>query len=70
MLSDIQIAQQTELKPIADIAASIGIKENELEPYGRYKAKLNEQLFDRLKDKKDGKRGKDDHNGRARTGYG
>ncbi len=55
MLSDIQIAQQTELKPIADIAASIGIKENELEPYGRYKAKLNEQLFDRLKDKKDGK---------------
>lgn len=55
MLSDIEIAQQTELKPIKDIAAEIGIKEEELEPYGRYKAKLNESLFERVKDNKNGK---------------
>ncbi len=55
MLSDIEIAQQTKLKPIRDIAASIGISEDELEPYGRYKAKLNEKLFNRVKNNKDGK---------------
>lgn len=55
MLSDIEIAQKTKLKPIKDIAAEIGIKEEELEPYGRYKAKLNESLFERVKDNKNGK---------------
>ena len=55
MLTDIQIAQQAELKPISEIAASVGISETELEPYGRYKAKVNESLFERLKDKPDGK---------------
>lgn len=55
MLTDIEIAQQAKMKKIADVAASIGITENELEPYGHYKAKINDSLFDRLKDKKDGK---------------
>lgn len=55
MLTDIEIAQQAELKPISQIAASLGIEETELEPYGRYKAKVNETLFARLKDKPDGK---------------
>ena len=55
MLTDIEIAQQTKLRPIKEIADSIGIKEEELEPYGRYKAKLNESLFERVKNNKDGK---------------
>lgn len=55
MLTDIEIAQQAKMKKIADVAASIGITEDELEPYGHYKAKINDSLFDRLKDKKDGK---------------
>ncbi len=55
MLTDIEIAQQTKLKPISEIAAGLGIEEEELEPYGRYKAKLNESLFRRVKDRPDGK---------------
>ncbi len=55
MLTDIEIAQQAKMKKITDVAASIGITENELEPYGHYKAKINDSLFDRLKEKKDGK---------------
>jgi formate--tetrahydrofolate ligase len=55
MLSDIEIAQQTKMQPIAKIAANLGIHEEELEPYGRYKAKLNQSLFDRLRGKTDGK---------------
>lgn len=55
MLTDIEIAQQTKMKPIAEIATALGIAEEELEPYGRYKAKLNNALYSRLKDQKDGK---------------
>ncbi len=55
MLSDIEIAQAAELVPIAKIAEGLGIQEEELELYGRYKAKLNEKLFARLKNEKDGK---------------
>ncbi len=55
LLSDIEIAQQATLKPISEIADQLGIKADELEPYGRYKAKLNESLSKRLQDKKDGK---------------
>ena len=55
MLTDIEIAQQAKLLPIREIAAGLGISEEELEPYGRYKAKLNEALFRRLRDAKDGK---------------
>lgn len=55
MLSDIEIAQQATLRPIADVANELGITNEELEPYGRYKAKLNDSLADRLKDKPNGK---------------
>lgn len=55
MLSDIEIAQQAELLPVKEIAEKLNIKENELEPYGHYKAKLSDSLMDRLKDKPDGK---------------
>ena len=55
MLTDIEIAQQTKMTPITEIAASLGIREEELEPYGRFKAKLNDSLYNRLKDRKDGK---------------
>lgn len=55
MLSDIEIAQQAELLPIAEVAKKIGIKDSELEPYGRFKAKLNDSLADRLSSEPDGK---------------
>ena len=54
-MTDIEIAQQTKMTPITEIAASLGIREEELEPYGRFKAKLNDSLYNRLKDRKDGK---------------
>ncbi len=55
MLTDIEIAQQAELLPIKTIADRLGIGEEELEPYGRYKAKLSDSLMDRLSSKPDGK---------------
>ena len=55
MLTDIHIAQQAVLKPITKIAQELGIEEEELEPYGRYKAKVNDKLFQRVKDRKDGR---------------
>ena len=55
MLSDIEIAQSTTLRPIAEIAAELGIQEEELELYGRYKAKINERAFARLAGKPNGK---------------
>ena len=44
MLSDIEIAQSAELKPIAEIANQLGISADELEFYGKYKAKLSDEL--------------------------
>ena len=55
MLTDIEIAQSCKMKKISEIAQSIGISEDDLEPYGHYKAKLSENLFNKLSDKKDGK---------------
>ena len=55
MLSDIEIAQQAQMKKITEIAASLGIPEEEVEPYGHYKAKLSEKLFVDTADKPDGK---------------
>lgn len=54
MLSDIEIAQGAEMKPINQIAESIGIEYDDLEPYGHYKAKVSEQLYSKLSDRKDG----------------
>ena len=55
MLTDIEIAQQTSAKPIGEIAGALGIREEEMEPYGRTKAKLNESLIRRTANDPDGK---------------
>ena len=55
MLSDIEIAQQANLLPIKDVAAQIGISEDELEFYGKYKAKLSDELAARVQGNPDGK---------------
>ncbi len=55
MLSDIEIAHAAKIKPIAEIAANLGINEEETEYYGRYKAKLSEELIKRLEGRTDGK---------------
>ena len=55
MLTDIEIAQQCAMKPITEIASELNIRPEELEPYGHYKAKLSDSLFDRLADRPDGK---------------
>ncbi|MTH52087.1 formate--tetrahydrofolate ligase [Bacillus mangrovi] len=54
-LSDIEIAQNTVMEKITETASRVGIREDELELYGAYKAKLSESLLSRLKKKKDGK---------------
>lgn len=55
MQTDIEIAQNAQMKNIKEVAESAGILESELELYGNYKAKISDSVFDRLKDKKDGK---------------
>ncbi len=55
MKSDIEIAQESQIIPIKDIAAKLGIEEDELELYGRYKAKLSNECLDRIKNNKSGK---------------
>ncbi len=55
MLTDIEIARRARPKPIAQIASELGIREEEFEPYGRYKAKLTDGLYKRLSSKKDAK---------------
>ena len=55
MLSDLEIAQRAKLKPITDIAKELGIREEELEPYGKYIAKINLSILERLRDRPRGK---------------
>ena len=55
MKTDIQIAQEAEMSHIRDVAASIGIEEDDLELYGKYKAKLSDDLYDKIKANPDGK---------------
>ena len=55
MKTDIQIAQEAEMKHIKEVAAQAGISEDELEFYGKYKAKLSDELWDRIKDNENGK---------------
>lgn len=55
MKTDVQIAQEAKMLPISEIAEGLGIHEDELEFYGKYKAKVSLDIFDRLKDKPDGK---------------
>ncbi len=55
MKTDIQIAQEASMEPIKDVAASYGIAEDDLELYGRYKAKLSDALIRKTKDNKNGR---------------
>ena len=55
MKTDIQIAQEATMLPIKDVAASIGIKDDDLELYGKYKAKISDELINRTKKNPDGK---------------
>ncbi|WP_178667719.1 formate--tetrahydrofolate ligase [uncultured Eubacterium sp.] len=55
MLTDIEIAQSAKMKDINEIAASLGISADEIDPYGHYKAKISDSVLERLKDKPDGK---------------
>lgn len=55
MKTDIEIAQEAVLKPIKEVAAQIGITEDELDFYGKYKAKFTDELWDRVKGNPDGK---------------
>ena len=55
MLSDLEIAQRAKLKPIAEIAAGLGIEEDELELYGKHKAKVTLALLKRLAGRPSGK---------------
>lgn len=55
MKTDIQIAQEANLKPIQEIAAKLDLSMDELELYGKYKAKISDEYLERIKDNKDGK---------------
>ena len=55
MKSDIEIARSAKLDDIYNISQKIGIKEEEIIPWGGFKAKISPKIFDRIKDNKDGK---------------
>ena len=54
-MTDIEIAENTELKKITEIAKEIDVPEDEIEVYGKYKAKISDKLYEKLKDKENGK---------------
>ena len=54
-MTDIEIARNTKLDNITDIAKKIGLEDNDLELYGKYKAKKSNKVLEKRKDKKDGK---------------
>ena len=55
MKTDIEIAQEAVMLPIKEVAEKIGIKEDDLELYGKYKAKISDEYYNRIKDREDGK---------------
>ena len=55
MMTDIEIAQQAKMLKIGQVAEKLGVSEEEIEPYGHYKAKFTQKLIDRVKDNPDGK---------------
>ena len=55
MKTDIQIAQEATLMPIKEVAAKLNIKEDDLELYGKYKAKLSSGFMEKIKENEDGK---------------
>jgi formate--tetrahydrofolate ligase len=55
MLSDIEIAEQQKLKAIDKVASDMGLKDEDYDQYGKYKAKINQEVFDKLENRTDGK---------------
>lgn len=55
MKTDVQIAQEAQMKPIVDVASQLDISDDELELYGKYKAKISPDVLERLKDRPNGK---------------
>ncbi len=55
MKTDVQIAQEAKMLPIVEIAKKLGLDENDIIQYGKYKAKINLKVLERFKDKEDGK---------------
>ena len=55
MKSDIEIAQEAVMKPITEVAKALEIPADDLELYGKYKAKISDELMSRVKDNPDGK---------------
>ena len=55
MLTDVEIAQSAKMKPIKEIAEKVGLDEDDLELYGKYKAKISLEAIQKLKNNKDGK---------------
>ena len=59
MKSDIQIAQEAKMEPIKNIAEKMGLSEDDIEYYGKYKCKISLDVYDKVKDNKDGKSNED-----------
>ena len=55
MLTDIEIAQNADIKPISEIASELGIDEKYIEQYGHYKAKISEEYINKVSENEDGK---------------
>jgi len=55
MKSDIEIAQEATLLPVTEVAAGLGLEPDDIDPYGKYKAKIHLDVLDRMKDRPDGK---------------
>ena len=81
MKSDIEIAMEATLEPIKDVIKKVDIEEDDIDLYGKYKAKISDDLWDKIKDRPDGKlilvtainptrRGQDHHYCWSGTGYG
>lgn len=55
MKSDIEIAMEAALEPIKDVIKKVDIEEDDIDLYGKYKAKISDDLWDKIKDRPDGK---------------
>ena len=55
MKTDIEIAQEAEMLPIKEVAQRVGLQEDDLELYGKYKAKISNEYYESIKDNEDGK---------------
>ena len=55
MKSDIEIAQEAVMLPIKEVAQNIGLTEDDIELYGKYKAKISNEYYEKIKDNEDGK---------------